>query len=126
MDVVFKFLQNTNTIPSFMMISLAFTEKCRRSPGWSKTATGHTSRRDGGTFSDVQPKSKLPILRKKRRITKFDYSIFTSFIRMLGFSELYGADDDGQLAFLTADFPAILGVLPLPRLRVSAPRNTTF
>ena len=74
MDVVFKFLQNTNTIPSFMMISLAFTEKCRRSPGWSKTATGHTSRRDGGTFSDVQPKSKLPILRKKRRITKFDYS----------------------------------------------------
>ena len=44
------------------------------SPGWSKTATGHTSRRAGGTFSDVQPKSKLPILRKKRRITKFDYS----------------------------------------------------
>jgi hypothetical protein len=31
-----------------------------------------------------------------------------------------------QLAFLTADFSAILGVLPLPRLRVSAPRSTTF
>jgi hypothetical protein len=31
-----------------------------------------------------------------------------------------------QLAFVTADFPAIFGVLPLPRLRVSAPRNTTF
>ena len=31
-----------------------------------------------------------------------------------------------QLAFLTADFSVIFGVLPLPRLRVSAPRNTTF
>jgi hypothetical protein len=33
---------------------------------------------------------------------------------------------DDQLAFVTADFPAIFGTLPLPRLRVSAPRNTTF
>jgi hypothetical protein len=31
-----------------------------------------------------------------------------------------------QSTFLTADFPAIFGVLPLPRLRVSAPQNTTF
>jgi hypothetical protein len=31
-----------------------------------------------------------------------------------------------ESAFLAADFPAISGVLPLPRLRVSAPGNTTF
>ena len=31
-----------------------------------------------------------------------------------------------HLGFLTADFSAILGVMPLPRLRVSASRNTTF
>jgi hypothetical protein len=29
----------------------------------------------------------------------------------------------GQLAFLTVDFSAIFGVLPLPRLRVSAARR---
>ena len=29
------------------------------------------------------------------------------------------------LAYLTADFPAIFGVLPLPRLGVSAPRTFT-
>jgi hypothetical protein len=32
----------------------------------------------------------------------------------------------GQLAFLRAVFLTIFGVLPRPRLRVSAPRNTTF
>jgi hypothetical protein len=31
-----------------------------------------------------------------------------------------------QLAFLKVDVSAILGVLPLPRLRVSALPNTTF
>jgi hypothetical protein len=39
---------------------------------------------------------------------------------------LCGGMDSKRISLLTAYFSAILGALPLARLRVSAPRNTTF